>query len=236
MREFVIILLFFNLLIACDRPAKPGKILDIPTYPNDKKDTSYWYKLQRYEFKVIGLPDLSKSEEDLHFRFSTDNQAIDIWRNKSSTYYGILTNFTSEAEDRQNYLNKFQDATKFFSNQRDIDTATARSIYDIFDRLKIFDIPNEDKISGWRLGGDGVIFAIECSTLAKYTYKTYWTPSYYKNKIKEAAVIDSLSNQLQHLLCMPDCFWQFLDGLPECWYHFGAMEAIYNKHVKLNKK
>ena len=124
-------------------------------------DTSLWYKWEQRDFREGGLPDLTQSKDSLHFRFSTETQAIDIWTNDFKTFNGTFMNHTT-SEPCDDCLIKGK--SKFYSNKYNLDTAKARMAYDLFDKLSIFDIPTQDSIKGWDQGNDGEEFLIEHST------------------------------------------------------------------------
>src|SRR5690348_14178741 len=56
------------------------------------KDTTLpWIKNDSTNEK---LPNLAKAKDSIHFRFSRDIQAIDIWTNDYKTFFGTFSNFT----------------------------------------------------------------------------------------------------------------------------------------------
>ena len=104
-----------------------SKILDIPRYSN--KEHTIWMGGEQNDVRGIGLPDLTKSKDSLHFRYSNEKQFIDIWTADYKTFNGFLTNFIEVGtKDKQNkYYKKFN----FF------DTSGAKQIYNIFNSLSI---------------------------------------------------------------------------------------------------
>lgn len=198
------------------------KQLDIPA---DKDgNTSRWYQLHQAENKQIGLSDLRQSKENLHFRFSSEIQAIDIWTGEDDSFYGTFANFTKRVNPAE--------PDKFFSNKINLAPAVARQIYDLFKELEIFSIPTDDKIKGWQQGFDGTTYTVDYSTPETYSCKKYWTPSVYKDKLKEAASIDSLVNKLQALLQMRKSFGAFIDSLPLGCYQTGGITLTCRQKLK----
>jgi len=154
-------------------------------------DTTHWYKwLQKYTFKN-GLPDLSKSTDSLHFRITTLSQAIDVWTNDYKTFKGTTTAFIKCTNSKQLETNKTISVT--------IDTSIARKIYNLVSNNNTFDIPTDDKITGWSQGFDGIEILIEYSTPYFYSFKQYWSPSAFKD-IKEAQIIDTTQRQAWQLV------------------------------------
>jgi hypothetical protein len=194
-------------------------------------DTSLWFKWQQEKFSQVGLLNLLTSNDSLHFRFSTETQSIDIWTNDFNIFYGIFANFTT-SYDPDKYKKENPPLDEFYSNKSELDTITARQVYIIFSELSIFDIPADDSLQGWYTGHDGDEYLIEYSTTYNYSFKKYWTPSAYKEKIKEAASIDSLVKQLETRLKMQKSFWTFIDTLPLGCYHTGSIEVTCKSKQK----
>lgn len=207
------------------------KNISIPTYKSG--DTSFWYKWQKEKFAKIGLVDLITLKDGMHFRLSTETQAVEIWTADFRTFYGTFANYTT-TYDPDKYERKKPKPEKFYSNKTELDTATSRRVYYIFMSLSIFSIPTQDSIPGWYSGNDGIEYLIEFSTPAEYSFKGYWTPSAYKDKIKEAALIDSLTNQLETTLQMQQSFSTFIDSLPFGSYNAGGISIVTT--LKANKR
>lgn len=217
----ITILISISLLVG-QLSCEQGKHVFIPL--SGSGDTTLWFKWQQESFIKTGLPNLISSNDKLHFRFSTETQAIDIWTKDFKVFYGTLANFTTTYDE-----NKYKENSKpelFYSNKSQLDTTVAKQVYNLFQKLSIFSIPTDNKIKGWSLGDDGNEYLIEYSTPKDYTFKEYWTPSYYKDRIKEAATIDSLANELEMILQMKKSFSAFIHMLPYGSYHAGSMFVI----------
>ncbi|MBL7896607.1 MAG: hypothetical protein JNK50_15025 [Bacteroidia bacterium] len=198
------------------------KSIFVPIHRNSssyRADTSFWYIIQNNNFLKAELPDLKKSIDSLHFRFSTDIQAVDIWTTNFQTFHGIFTNFTTSYHHDPYKLDPRPEA--FFSSKSNLDEKTAKEIYNIFNSLSIFSIPTDSRILGWESGNDGIEYLIEYSTPTNYSFKEYWTPYAYKKTIKEAALIDSLVQQLETNLQLAKKFKDFINTLPEGSYYAG---------------
>jgi len=195
----------------------------VQTYLNG--DTSILFKWQQERYEKAGLKNLTKATDTFHFRFATDIQAIDIWTNDFLTFMGTLTNYTS-SYDPDDYKIKKEKADKFFSNTKSLDTSIARQVYDIFIEKSIFDIPPQDSIKEWTYGEDGITYFIEKSTNNSYTFKEYWTPSIFKDKIDEARRIYEMTKELEELLNLWQSFKQFIYSLPYGAYRAGGLLII----------
>jgi hypothetical protein len=204
----------------------------IPTFNNG--EVSFWFKYQQDNFQKSKLENLQTNVDSLHFRLSTQHQAIDIWTNDNIIFYGSLTSFTTDY-DPEKHKKDNPKPDKFYSIKSSIDTFTAKKIYDLFNEQSIFDIPSGEKINGWNLGTDGEEFIIEHSTKTNYSFKEYWTPSVHRNKLKEAMLIDNLTKEISTILQMRQSFNKFIDSLPYGCYHTGSMTVACRTKSKRRK-
>ncbi len=233
------IVLIFALLLAVN-PFCFGqaKSLEITKYPDG--DTNFWYKWQQPKFNEIGLADLTKSTDTLHFRFSTETQVIDVWTRDYKSFAGTFANYTTKYHEQKvrngGYGREKTKPNKFYSEKSPMDSATARKIYNLFTSLSVFNIPCDDSIEGWSSGNDGTTYFIENSTPTKYSFRTYWSPHSYRNKIKEALIIDSLAKQLEAILDMQAPFGTFIQSLPRGCYHAGSMMITCTQYYQKEKR
>lgn len=184
-----------------------------------------WEQWQEQKFKRTGLPNLETSKDSLHFRFSTDNQAIDVWTEDYQTFHGTFADFTTSYDPDTS--KKTSEPAEFFSKKTNMDTGFSRRIYDLFKSLSIFSIPIEDSIPAWIIGaGEGAEYVIEYSTPSAYSVKYYWDPYDYRQSIKQAATIDNLVNQLESMLNMRLALKTFIHSLPEGCYHSGGSKVM----------
>ncbi|MDP1817386.1 MAG: hypothetical protein Q8K92_23210 [Leadbetterella sp.] len=208
------------------------KNMSIPT--NENGEISFWFKYQQDNFQKANLENLQTNFDSLHFRLSTQHQAIDIWTNDNEVFYGSLTSFTTEY-DQEKHKKDNPKPDKFYSMKSSIDPLTAKKIYELINKQSIFNIPSGEKINGWNLGSDGEEFIIEHSTKTNYSFKEYWTPSFHRNKLKEAMVIDNLTKEISIILQMGQSFKKFIDSLPYGCYHSGSMVIICRTKNKRRK-
>ena len=198
-----------------------------------ESDTSIIYKSHQEEMKKIGLKDLTQTKDTLHFRFSSEIQAIDIWSNYYQTFHGSIANFTKEY-DPDRYKRKRVKPEKFYSEINNIDTSLARVIYNLFMADSIYSIPPQDSIPNWSYGFDGVIYFVEYSTPEHYSFKYYWSPGLF-DAIEEAQTIFKFTENLEKLLNLERSFVEFLDILPHGSYHgtgYIIIMTLKKKHRK----
>lgn len=201
----------------------------VPTYGND--DTTLWFKLQQEKFGKAGLKNLTNATDTLHFRFSSEIQAIDIWTTNYLTFSGILTNFTT-SYDPNGHERKNPKEEKFYSKVNKLDTNIVRQIYEVFNEKAIFDIPPQDSIKDWNDGLDGITYFVEYSTFSSYLFKDYWTPSAFKDKVDEAKRFYELTQRLEELLNLHQSFEQFISSLPYGTYKAGGILIITTSKKK----
>ena len=164
------------------------------------------------------------SIDSFHFRFSTENQAVEIWTNDYLHFHGIFLNFTKS----QNIKPEI-----YYSQVNSIDTFNAKYIYNLLSKSGIFQIPTQENIHGWQNGLDGEYYIIQYSTPKIYSYKKYWSPDAFKN-IKEAVIIDSVYKQIYRVLKIGERWSNFIGLLPIGCYEFGdgLVSCTKHKHKK----
>jgi len=177
----------------------------------------------------IGLCDLTRTNDSLHFRFWTETQAVDIWTNDYIHFNGLLANYTTAVnEPKSKDGSSYSRWGKFYSSVAPIDTTMAREIYQMFTDNSVFEIPDDKKIKGW--GGlrlDGYGYSIEYSTKTTYTYKDYWCPENFK-EVREAVVISNMYDSLNQMLHMHETLKSFISWLPRGCYHYRGIQGICN--------
>lgn len=200
------------------------KNIQISVYRN--KDTTLWYTWTKENIQKIGLQDLTKTTQPLHFRFWTGRQAVDIWTSDNRTFEGKFISYTREY-DPEKYKTDKPRPEKFYSKVDAIDTATARQVYEFAHSQRLFEVPFQDSIKGWSNGTDGDTYLVEFATPTSYSLKDYWTPQIQKG-ISEAAIIDTVFKYLKETLNMNRVWTIFINGLPKGCYHAGSLFIICN--------
>lgn len=226
MKQIIYILTFLTLGQLCFGQEKS---FYVPTY--GVGDTSLWFKWQQEKFKKCELKNLTKSTDTLHFRFASETQAVDIWTTNYLTFSGTLTNFT-ESYDSDQHKRKKPVKESFYCETKQLDTSKVRQVYCLFKSLTIFELPPQESIKDWIQGLDGITYFIECSTPTSYSFKNYWTPSIFKNKVEEAKRFYELTKELENLLGLRKSFNQFVHTLPKGTYTGGGLSLITTSKTK----
>ena len=211
------------LLLACSAFAQAQpKHIEVPV--RSANDTSLSYKWAQERIQEAGLADLRQSREAVHFRFYTEKQIIDIWSDDRRVFNGVLSNHTSSyTDDNTSSRRKKAQTSKSYFQNIPIDTASARQAYLLFTGGAIAAIPPQDSIPGWDPGFDGYMYYIESSTPDTYSFREYWTPSLYNDKLKEAAALCTFGNKMETLMDTERIFSLFLNRLPKGCYYSGGM-------------
>jgi hypothetical protein len=187
-------------------------------------DTAFWFELKQHDATKIGLNDLSKAKDSLHFRYWMENQSLEIWTNDYQIFYGILSNHTETAEGDPD--NRKKNRSKYYSNKINLTPSEAKGIYDLFIQANFFQIPTDKQIKNWSQGFDGFEYLAEYSTRSTYSFKTYWTPS-AQNGVPEADTINHLNQKLESFLELKSRWDDFFNRLPPGAYRVGEMIEVY---------
>jgi hypothetical protein len=195
-RMKIIISIIF-LLVVGSAYGQTVREMSIPTYKNIKNeaDTSFWFKWKQELVKQIGLKNLLASIDTFYFRIWTNSQAVDIWSIGDNQYSAIVTSF-AERYDEKLLTKGINKIAKIYSKQTPVDTARARDLFNILERLSISSIPSDNNIRGWSNGLDGEEYLIETSMLKRYEFKTYWTPRIFADTLNEAKRIQTFIDYL----------------------------------------
>lgn len=188
-------------------------------------DTTTRYNWFKENVRKLRLEDLMQSSDSLHFRFWRQNQVIEIRVDEQNTFRGNLVSYTSKY-DPNAYLNPGR-KEKIFTKKVAIDTVVAKRIYERAMDITLFDIPAQNKISGWKQGADGYSVSVELSSSLKYSMKHYWSPS-FQVAVPEAKLISEFEAFLESTLGMREKWTAFVDGLPKGCYHTGGLAIVCN--------
>jgi hypothetical protein len=192
--------------------------------PNDNwRDSSSQFSLLQKDFRSLGLVDLLKSKEALHIRISSEFQVVDIWTDEQDRFIGTLVNFTMRVNS---YQTSDSLAKRILSNKIILDSAMAKQVYNSFMDLSINAIPTDSQIRGWNAGDDGLEYTIEYSTPTTYSFKEYWSPFHFTDKIKEARIIQTFVDQTEKYLHLRKSFEAFINSLPDGCYRAGGISVM----------
>ncbi len=217
MRALFLVLLLY---LACNCSIGQHITKHIPL-ESTNGDTSFFYLWNQKLLAKAMLKNIENGADALHFRFISEYQVVDIWTADYKTFSGMLTNYTIKYNFKENKKNQKIKET-FIFEKKHIDTTTSKKIYELFIDLRIFVIPTQDSITEWSIGLDGNMYYIECFENNNYSFKQYWTPSIFKDKIEEARRINELSEKLEEIIKLNLSFANFINTLPKGNYSIGG--------------
>ncbi len=211
-----------------------NKTINIPHHKN--RDSTLWYKWQHEREDKLKLTNLISCTENFHFRFWTTGQAVDIWTNDYKSFFGRLTNYSYSYEPFD-YDKQKRKPSRTFSNQVQLDTSLARQSYCLINAIS--SIPDQDSITGWGQGFDGITYFFETSTPVYYSFKRYWTPTAQDSNLIEAKQIQKFVDSIYTILNLSIEFDKFFTTLKPGLYtndNFMISRKLTEKQIETWKK
>jgi hypothetical protein len=156
-------------------------------------DTVFWCKYYTGIKNQIGLEPIDKIQDDFYFRLWTGVDVVEI-RRAEGEISGDVTFLVQQY--RRNKVGKV------YFKKIPLTTKTSKRVYLLINNYKITEIPTGKQTDGWEMGLDGITYNIETADKTNFTYKTYWTPKHYKDKLAEAKrLVDFLDeiNRIEEL-------------------------------------
>jgi hypothetical protein len=184
-----------------------------------------WYPRVSELTRVFNLKNLTTSAEPFHFRFWTEIQVVDIWTTNNKTFQGKLIYYARESNEGRTVQDTIE---RIHSHITNIDTSTARQIYQFVNKQQLFTIPTQDSIKDWNYGYDGTAYFVEYSTPSIYSFKDYWLPEV--QPFKEAKVIVNVLHYLQQTLNMDNDWYTYVKTLPKGCYKAKSLELVCNQY------
>lgn len=188
-------------------------------------DTTATYNWFRENVVKLGMKDLMRSSDPVHFRFWCRNQVLEIWSHDQKSFRGELVSYTSKHSPNE-FSNSGKEE-KFLSKHIIIDPDMATRIYERATEVALFDLPLQAKIKGYKMGVDGYSVSLEYAEPLKYSMKDYWSPK-SQATVPEAKLIADFETFLETKLGLRDKWDMFIDGLPKGCYHTGGLTVVCN--------
>lgn len=184
-------------------------------------DSTFWFKHQTTIARKLSLPLLDTSTKTEYIRIWTNKQAIDVWREKSGAFRGILTTWTDE------YTPYNEEPTnRTFFKTKQLGSDSLRMLFNLLTLSKILFLPTDDAIRGWQQGYDGITYIIEHSTQHNYAFKSYWTPK-VQDSLNEAIQVQTFVDNAFDLADAQAIWKEFLNEIPfESYYNGGPGVAV----------
>ena len=200
--------------------------LNLTTVGQDKiltadSDTIFWSRYYKPLKNEIGLEPTDKIQTDFYFRFWDGIKVIELKRvNKKllGTATFLLRQYKKSKEGRL-----------YFKKSLLTDQST-EIISELLTKYKIIEMPTDKKITGWEGGLDGITYIIEHADNDSYSFKNYWTPTHYRDKIAEAKQFTDFVDNLNNIDELKTLGKKFMSRQPfSSWYTFVGSATITSK-------
>jgi hypothetical protein len=189
--------------------------------PFEYGDTLDLYSWMRKQINEVGLEDLRYCRKEIHFRFWLESQGVEIWKNNSGFFEGRIINLAST--EVPVYPQDETEKAKLYTELVPLDTAVARQVAGHLLQLKLFEAPFQDSLENLAIVDDGLLFYVEFSDPAKYTFKNYDAPGWHVNAgFKELEPVDESFKYLFKKLNLEENWGRFVKTLPkDCYRRLG---------------
>jgi hypothetical protein len=213
-------LCFFALLFFVQTSFAQIKQIRVPFEYGDTLDLYSWMRKQIAE---IGLEDLRYSRKELHFRFWLESQGVEVWKNNSGFFEGRIINLGST--EVPVYPQDETEKAKLYTELVPLDTAVARQVAAHMLQLKLFGAPFQDSLKYLAIADDGLLFYVEYSDPATYTFKNYDAPDWQVDAgLKELIPVDEAFKYLLNKLKLDESWGRFVKTLPrDCYRRLGNL-------------
>lgn len=192
-------------------------VISLRTVGQDKvltadSDTVFWYSRHISIRNRIGLKETKTIHSEFYFRFWDGKRIIEL-RQGNKKLNGTVTFVLKE------YKRNKEGEIHFKRNK--LTEKTTEEISELLSKYGIINLPTDNLIEGWSNGFDGRTFITEYADKSSYSFKTYWTPSAFKDKLKEAKQLADFIDKLDSIEELQKLEKSFMDRQPfSTWYSF----------------
>jgi hypothetical protein len=184
-------------------------------------DTVFWFKYYETVRNEIGLELTNKIQTDFYFRFWDGRKVIEL-RQMNNKLIGTATFLL-----RQYKKNK---EGRLYFKKSTLTDKTTETIFELVTKYKIIDLPTDKQIKGWHGGLDGITYLIEYADKESYSFKNYWTPTYYQDKLTEARQLVDFVDSLNKIDELETLGKKFMERQPfSSWYGSLSGSTIVSK-------
>jgi hypothetical protein len=190
-------------------------IITIPTVGQYKQltndsDTVYLFNYHAKILKQVGLETIDKIDSKYCFRFWDGISVIEL-RNTDNKLNGTITFMVQQYRTRKE--------GKIYYKKSNLSEETTSKIQGLINNLNLIELPTDEQIPNWKKGLDGLIFITEHCDNSNFSFKSYWSPRSFEDKVPEAKTflkfLDGL-NEIEELNTLSKKFW---DRQPFTNYH-----------------
>jgi len=222
MKHLLFILLLLSSILVFGQNKKHHKNTD------KNVDSVEWYNYGAEVESQIGLESNQNTKNKWLFRLRTENQVIDVWKNKQDKLFGKITSWVKEyiPYDDEKPTNRVYYEFKL------LDSVKVHQLVSLIDSTRIKNVPDGGSIKNWKTGYDGIYYKIERSNTKDYSLKTYWEPS-IQYHLKEAIIVQKFIDRWLEITDAKQIWSDFTKKIP---YEFYINYGPWITSRKLTKK
>ena len=174
-------------------------------------DTVFWSGYYKKIESRIGLEPTEKIQSDFCFRFWEGPVVIEL-RQVDNKLLGTATFL----------LQEFRKEGRLYFKKYTLTEPTTKAIYDLVTKYKIKDLATDNQIKGWGGGLDGITYITEWADKDSYSFKNYWTPTHYQDKLVEAKRLVDFVGDLNKIVELNKLGGEFMEQQPfSSWVYIG---------------
>ncbi|MEZ0007630.1 hypothetical protein ABH942_003015 [Flavobacterium sp. 28YEA47A] len=148
-------------------------------------DTTFWYHQQLIDIKKLNL--INPQSETGFLRISSSKYIVELSQNSNKIYFYVNGTYTNNRSKES------------FAKGYDLKQEQVSQIKNLYEALKVQEIPSCKLIKSWKQGFDGITYIFELKKGNSYSFKNYWTPS-MQDEFEESKRILQFVNQLDTIV------------------------------------
>ncbi len=184
-------------------------------------DTVFLFNYYKKLRQKIGLESTDTIHNKFYFRFWDGSKVIEL-RQEEDKFIGTVTFLLQQYKKNKE--------GRLYFRKTVLTNKTTDSINEILTKNKILELPTDKQINGWDSGFDGIIYITEFADQKSYSFKNYWTPDLYQDRIPEAKQLMNFIAQLKEIKELRGIGKKFMERQPfTSWYSFIGSATIVTK-------
>jgi hypothetical protein len=164
-------------------------------------DTVFLFNYYNDIIKQVGLETINKIDSKHCFRFWNGVYIIEL-KHIDNDLIGTVTFMVQQYRTKKEGRIYYKTST--------LTDRTTKQIQELVDNHNLIQLPTDKMISNWDKGLDGITFITEHCNNSSFSFKSYWTPRSFEDKVPEAKrfveFLDEL-NSIEELNELGNKFW-----------------------------
>jgi hypothetical protein len=164
-------------------------------------DTAFLFNYYNNIIKQVGLETIDKIDSKHCFRFWNGLYVIEL-RHIDNYLNGTVTFMVQQYRTKKD--------GKIYYKTSTLTDKTTKQIQVLIDNYNLIQLPTDNMILNWDKGLDGITFITEHCDNSSFSFKSYWTPKSFEEKVPEAKqfvkFLDEL-NSIEELNTLSNKFW-----------------------------